>query len=115
MSDLDAGAFDPTQRRLCPDGNCVGLLDDDGRCRTCGVLAPAGAATTGFTQELVAWQTGPDGPDSGHHTGEHDEDVAGGFDPTRRLCADGDCVGVLDADGKCKVCGRGATESSAAG
>jgi hypothetical protein len=24
------------ERRLCPDGSCVGLLDDTGRCKLCG-------------------------------------------------------------------------------
>jgi hypothetical protein len=23
-------------RRLCPDGNCIGILNDDGRCVVCG-------------------------------------------------------------------------------
>jgi hypothetical protein len=34
------------------------------------------------------------------------------FDPSRRLCPDGACVGVLGPDGLCSVCGR--TESAAA-
>jgi hypothetical protein len=34
------------------------------------------------------------------------------FDPTRRLCPDGACVGVVGPDGLCSVCGR--TESAAA-
>lgn len=34
------------------------------------------------------------------------------FDPTRRLCPDGACVGVLGPDGLCSVCRR--TESAAA-
>jgi hypothetical protein len=28
------------------------------------------------------------------------------FDPRRRLCPDGACVGVLDAEGRCSVCQR---------
>ncbi|HEY0709408.1 MAG TPA: hypothetical protein VGG33_21540 [Polyangia bacterium] len=117
MSELDAESFDPSKRRLCPDGNCVGLLDDDGRCRVCGVTAGPGAAAPAFPDELAAWESGPDGPHSGHHTGEHDDDLVGGggFDPARRLCPDGDCVGVLDDGGTCKVCGRdGGTMTSAA-
>jgi hypothetical protein len=27
-------------RRLCPDGACIGVLGDDGRCKVCGQLAP---------------------------------------------------------------------------
>jgi hypothetical protein len=35
------------------------------------------------------------------------------FDPTRRLCADGSCVGVLGGDGRCGVCGRTEAEAAA--
>jgi hypothetical protein len=28
-----------------------------------------------------------------------------GFDPKRRLCPDGSCVGVIGGDGKCMICG----------
>ncbi len=31
----DAPPFDD-DRRLCPDGACVGLLGPDGRCKVCG-------------------------------------------------------------------------------
>jgi hypothetical protein len=30
----------------------------------------------------------------------------GGFDPNRRLCPDGSCVGVIGAEGICTVCGQ---------
>ena len=32
--------------------------------------------------------------------------VSEGFDAARRLCDDGACVGVVQDDGKCNVCGR---------
>ena len=28
------------------------------------------------------------------------------FDPKRRLCPDGSCIGVIGADGRCAECGR---------
>lgn len=31
------------ERRLCPDGRCVGLIGDDGRCRECRRQVPAPA------------------------------------------------------------------------
>jgi predicted amidophosphoribosyltransferase len=34
-----AAAGDPGERRLCPDGNCIGILDADGRCVICGLKA----------------------------------------------------------------------------
>jgi hypothetical protein len=27
---------DVDDRRLCPDGACIGLIGDDGRCKVCG-------------------------------------------------------------------------------
>ncbi len=33
------------------------------------------------------------------------EDNETGFDPKRRLCPDGSCVGVIGSDGKCTICG----------
>jgi hypothetical protein len=42
-------------------------------------------------------------------TNGHDDGggaAPGAFDPTRRLCDDGSCVGVVGADGVCRVCGR---------
>ena len=37
MSD---GKFDP-HRRLCPDGACIGVIGDDGRCKVCRMPARA--------------------------------------------------------------------------
>jgi hypothetical protein len=37
----DKASFDPN-RRLCPDGACVGLLSKDGRCQICGRADPVG-------------------------------------------------------------------------
>lgn len=36
------------------------------------------------------------------------------FDPKRRLCPDGACVGVVGADGRCRACGRSADGGGAA-
>ncbi len=37
---LPEGAGDDwSRRRLCPDGNCIGVIDPDGRCRECGRAA----------------------------------------------------------------------------
>jgi hypothetical protein len=27
-------------RRLCPDGTCIGLLDETGHCKVCGAAGP---------------------------------------------------------------------------
>jgi len=38
VDDEPAEAFfaDDEDRRLCPDGSCIGVLGDDGRCKVCG-------------------------------------------------------------------------------
>jgi hypothetical protein len=39
---IDASAAEPAdwgQRTLCPDGNCVGVIGDNGMCKTCGRAA----------------------------------------------------------------------------
>jgi hypothetical protein len=84
-------SFDPTRRRLCADGSCVGVIGDDGRCRVCG-----------RTEEQAA--TGEANVEAAHEGDAGGE--AGGFDSGRRLCDDGSCVGVVGDDGVCRVCGR---------
>jgi hypothetical protein len=109
MSEQTNAAFDPAKRRLCPDGSCVGVVAADGRCKVCGAL------------DDTAIGLGPEAFGGGCATDEDDDGFgfdrraalsaeldAGDFDPTRKLCADGACVGVLGADGRCKVCGRSA-------
>jgi hypothetical protein len=114
MTATDESAFDPKRRRLCPDGTCVGLIGDDGRCKVCGAAADGAE---------------PDAVDSGANTGAHPNEGGGGgeeddvtlprtlgdvarlddgatFDPARRLCSDGSCLGVIGADNRCNVCGR---------
>jgi hypothetical protein len=96
------------ERRLCPDGDCTGVIGDDRHCRVCGmfdVRAPVRAGADG---------AGADGADDGE-----DEDVdgdpgdadasAGGDaddDDDRQLCPDGGCTGLIGDDGTCRVCGR---------
>lgn len=90
--------FDPTRRQLCPDGSCIGVLDDSGRCRTCGRTASGdlGPGTFTFAEEPA----------------ENDLTAEAGttFDSSRRLCSDGACVGLIGDDARCKVCGRPAEE-----
>jgi hypothetical protein len=90
-------AFDPTRRRLCPDGACVGLLDESGRCRVCGRTESGEASQATAAPEDVS-----DGGAEAEATGEAEAAFAAG----RKLCPDGACIGVVGADGRCKVCGR---------
>jgi hypothetical protein len=83
--------IDFDQRALCPDGNCTGVLDPLGACPVCG---------TGTTETGTGTGAGT-GTGTGTGAGTTDDSL----DDERRLCPDGNCVGVLGPDGKCKVCG----------
>ena len=110
----EAAKFDP-HRRLCPDGGCIGVIGSDGRCRVCGRSA-SGAKDEPPPEGFVP-PAFDDDDDAGDD--DADQDVAAGadaapapapgraaFDPKRRLCPDGDCLGVIGADGICNVCGK---------
>jgi hypothetical protein len=116
MSDTEK--FDPSRRRLCPDGSCVGLLDETGRCKECGRTAsgaaeePVGAPAfddsedVGFAVSDDADQGQAADDPQGRAADDPQLAASGGFDPKRKLCPDGACVGVIGADGRCSVCGQ---------
>ena len=91
--------FDP-KRRLCPDGSCVGVLKSDGTCSVCGRDASGVAAASQNETDETDSVAADDGVSASEGVG------AEGFDPRRRLCDDGSCVGVIGADGRCGVCGQ---------
>ncbi len=102
-------------RRLCPDGDCTGILGIDGRCKVCGRAEPGRG--DGAARPRRADAAGGDDPDAAEdaeagaevaHRGEPAGDDPGDASDQRRLCPDGGCTGLLGADGRCKVCGRGA-------
>ncbi|HUQ05745.1 MAG TPA: hypothetical protein VM261_24750 [Kofleriaceae bacterium] len=110
---------DGEDRRLCIDGSCTGLQDDDGRCKVCGKVDPdaIGRVRSSATSAAAGARSGDadgDGDDADGAVGAGgaggDDDAAGGDGDgdgdDRRLCPDGGCTGLLDADGACRVCGR---------
>ena len=117
---MSEGKFD-SHRRLCPDGACIGVIGDDGRCRVCGRAAAGGGGHDAKTAGFVAAgsddaqdndQEIDDGAADENRHGDPDADAktaapaGAGFDPNRRLCPDGSCIGVIGADGVCTVCGK---------
>jgi hypothetical protein len=90
-------AFD-SSRRLCPDGDCVGVIGQDGKCSECGRAASGEPAP----DEPVATETADDAV---AETAPRPNDD-GAFDPNRRLCTDDACIGVIGEDGRCKVCDK---------
>jgi len=99
---MEETAFNP-KRRLCPDGSCVGVLGADGRCSVCQRPAGAGGESPAEApDEARAEASADDAPATERANGA----TTSGFDPTRRLCDDGSCVGVVGADGVCGTCGQ---------
>ncbi|MBA3397108.1 MAG: hypothetical protein H0T89_31050 [Deltaproteobacteria bacterium] len=99
------------RRQLCADGSCVGVIGPDGTCKVCGRAAPnwGEERKRGLVETPV---------DESTIDGDDDDDAASA-DPIapaapaqlgdwgqRSLCPDGACVGLIGADGKCKVCGK---------
>jgi len=112
---MTEGKFDP-HRRLCPDGACIGVIGENGVCKVCGRSAGGKEAAPGFMPSQPEDEYGDDddvededeNQDAGAAPGAGQQKAAagGGFDPNRRLCPDGSCLGVLGADGVCNVCGQ---------
>lgn len=97
------------QRQLCPDGACIGLIGDAGTCNVCGRAAPnwGEERKRGLKDEsgpvvIPATPTDPIEPGAPAAIGKAKDWTE------RQLCSDGGCIGVIGADGKCKVCGRAA-------
>lgn len=100
-------------RQLCDDGNCIGVIGPDGCCKVCGKPCAGELPDTGISGSVsdqtddVSQET-PSIPDTEELlTNEHapDEDADTEW-KNRRLCSDGNCIGVIGPNGCCKVCGK---------
>ena len=98
-------------RTLCSDGNCIGTIGADGKCKECGkpydgVLnaAPSSGnvlAETNLNKIANPQQNQEIRKDSGSENSIADEEWE-----QRVLCSDGACIGTIGPDGKCKECGK---------
>lgn len=104
------------KRILCSDGNCIGIIGPDGKCKECG-KPYEGELPEGFMQDSAA--TPPTTPADAEKSGSHETEAeisqsAAETSPTpddsdwdqRILCSDGNCIGVIGPDGRCKECGK---------
>jgi hypothetical protein len=108
--DIDWG-----NRVLCSDGNCIGVIGPDGNCKECGKPY----------EGKLPWQIKSDQPAPDIDTSQpedisdpEEQPVTNGeqdaeekaFDDNdwenRELCSDGNCIGVIGPDGRCKECGK---------
>jgi hypothetical protein len=129
------GGGEWTVRTLCSDGSCVGVIGSDGKCKVCGkpgnpsAVGPEGDEDDGDEDEDED-EDEDDGDEEGEDDDEEDAELAAAADELagvaapsevasakaisadaddeadRKLCPDGGCVGLIGANGKCKVCGK---------
>src|SRR6478672_1535161 len=112
MDDLDFA-----NRRLCPDGACIGVIGKDGRCKECGRKDPgakdralAGEPEAEERDEVEAAdeaeaEAEAEATDEDEESETEDEEGGAPDWGDRRLCPDGACIGVIGSDGKCGECG----------
>jgi len=105
------------KRILCSDGNCIGVIGSNGHCKECGKKYEGTLPEDHFLQKDVPSPADnsleeehpSDEEDISHNTAglnEMDESPADNDWEKRILCSDGNCIGVIGPDGKCKECGK---------
>ena len=99
-------------RILCSDGNCIGVIGPDGHCKECG------KKYEGTLPETIAAdnESRSEGEDEIRADTERNAQPAADAAPredtetddwsSRQLCSDGNCIGVIGPDGRCKECGK---------
>lgn len=93
------------RRVLCSDESCIGVIGPDGRCKECGKPyegeLPDVEVPTPETEDVSQSEPEPEEATSVDPEGTDDDDWS-----RRKLCSDGNCIGVIGPDGKCKECGK---------
>jgi hypothetical protein len=97
------------KRRLCPDGNCIGVIGPDGRCRECDL--PCDETGTSPVSPALDEYAGDDGDEfSDEEAADEEAAPESGIRDSdwenRILCADGNCIGTIGPDGRCRECGK---------
>jgi len=112
------------RRVLCSDGNCIGVIGPDGRCKECGKPYEGELPEPeSRNSEASATLTPADEPEensgaseaaSGETDDGLDDSPSDESDWDRRvLCSDGNCIGVIGPDGRCTECGKPYNPSAA--
>ncbi len=98
-------------RRLCSDGNCIGVIGPDGCCKVCGKpfvgeLPDTGIQPSDNNASIDVSLKIPTVQNTEAPFADTLEEEASLDWENRRLCSDGNCIGVIGPDGCCKVCGK---------
>ena len=111
--------IDWEHRILCSDGNCIGIIGKDGKCKECGKLFK-GKAPDNFgvkskdeikeidhqkphSKDLLKTENNVDVQDKKNE--DDPKELETDWD-NRILCSEESCIGVVGPDGKCNECGR---------
>ena len=103
-----------SERRLCSDGACIGVIGPDGCCKECGLPYDKNASHTGAEDDSSFWEEDDDDDDDFGEGDETDQESPEEVDSEwsqRKLCRDEACIGVIGPDGCCKECGLAYEES----
>lgn len=121
VEEHQSGKNDDWENRvLCSDGNCIGVIGPNGHCKECGKpfegeLPKPNQDTTEppdmRPQDMPIDKDNQDMPiDKDNEEEETDVDAAAQTDgsdwDSRVLCSDGNCIGVIGPNGRCKECGK---------
>lgn len=98
-------------RILCEDGNCIGVIGPDGNCKECGKKYEGTLPENFDSAEEPRYESSDetDEPNAPEPTAADDsvgEDAGSDDWSSRQLCSDGNCIGVIGPDGRCKECGK---------
>ncbi len=110
--------IDWDRRILCSDGSCIGVIGPGGRCKECGKEYEGTLAEDHFSEteepsppdsSLEEAGPAPEREVSQETAGSNVADEVPADDDwqDRILCGDGNCIGVIGPDGRCKECGKG--------
>ena len=103
------------QRVLCSDGNCIGVIGPDGLCKECGKKYEGRLPEDYFSERdepspedtsIEKEDPSPEESDAAAEPNENDESETDDDWQNRVLCSDGNCIGVIGPDGRCKECGK---------
>jgi len=99
-------------RTLCSDDSCIGVIGPDGHCKECG------KKYEGTLPETIVADNESRSEGEDELRADADMDAQPSVDTalqeeteaddwvSRQLCSDGNCIGVVGPDGRCKECGK---------
>ena len=107
QKETDNTDSDWDNRILCSDGNCIGVIGSDGRCKECGKEHNGSLPEVSASEsEAHSVAEDEDLPPEPPEVNEADAAPADAEWENRVLCSDGNCIGVIGTNGKCKECGK---------